>query len=329
MKICIDCAGAESGLCAPVDGIIRALNEFSDIEIIACGDEKLLSAALSGKQYDSKRLSVFHAPDIISMHDPPAKAVREKPRASMSVAFDAVKNGDADIIISSGSTGALLSGAVIKLGRIKGVLRPAMAPVVPTATGQAILIDCGANSDCKPEYLLQFAQMAAIYVHEVFHVVNPIVGLVNIGTEEAKGNELAREAYKLLKASDLNFIGNVERDLLSGQCDVLVTDGFTGNVILKHSESIAKMLFSMIKDAMTANLMKKLAAAVLKPSLSALKDRFNADEYGGALFLGVKAGVIKVHGNSTANNFYAAIKQARLFIAGNVVVRIESALTKE
>lgn len=243
---------------------------------------------------------------------------------------NAVKEGEADACISAGNTGALMTAGLFVVGRIEGIERPALAPTLPTIEGNGFLmLDVGANADAKPEQLLQYAIMGSIYANKVRGIEKPRVGLLNVGTEEKKGNELTKAAYQLLKGSDLHFIGNVEaRDLLDGIADVIVTDGFTGNVALKTIEGTALSVFKMLKSALTSNLQSKLAAAVLKPKLKVIKGKLDYSEYGGAGLFGLKAPVIKAHGSSDPNAVYNAIRQAREMVSNDVTGTIRHSVEK-
>lgn len=246
----------------------------------------------------------------------------------MVLAAQLVADGKADACISAGNTGALMAAGLFVVGRIEGIERPALAPTLPTIGGEGfLLLDVGANVDAKPEHLTQYALMGAIYAEKVRGVKNPRVGLLNIGTEEKKGSELTKGTFTNLQQADINFIGNVEaRDLLNGVADVVVTDGFTGNMVLKTIEGTAMSLFKMLKTAMTSNLKSKLAAAVLKPDLKELKGKMDYSEYGGAALFGLKAPVIKAHGSSDRNALYSAVKQTRIMVEHEVAEKVKAAL---
>jgi glycerol-3-phosphate acyltransferase PlsX len=256
------------------------------------------------------------------------RAVRRKKNASMVLAAQAVADGLADACISAGNTGALMSAGLFVIGRIEGIERPALTPTLPTIGGEGfLLLDVGANADAKPEHLQQYAIMGSIYAEKVRGITNPRVGLLNIGTEEKKGNDLTKQAFSLLKTTNLNFIGNVEaRDLLDGAADVVITDGFTGNMVLKTIEGTALSVFKMVKTALTSSLKNKLAAAVLKPELTGLKNKMDYSEYGGAGLFGIKAPVIKAHGSSDAKALFSAIRQARIMAEKNVTELIKNSI---
>lgn len=322
MKIAIDAMGGDHAPKEAVLGAMKAVQAFSDIEILLVGNEVEINNYLT----NSDRISLLHTEEKILGTDEPVRSVRRKKTASMVLAAQQVADGAADACISAGNTGALMASGLFVVGRIEGIERPALAPTLPTTSGKGfVLLDVGANSDAKPEHLLQFAIMGSVYVQKVRGIAAPRVGLLNIGTEEKKGNELTKLAFDLLKEADIHFIGNVEaRDLLIGAADVVVTDGFTGNMVLKSIEGTAMSIFSMLKTALTSNLKSKLAAAVLKPELKGIKNQMDYSEYGGAGLFGLKAPVIKAHGSSDANAFFNAIRQTREMVQHDVVKTISS-----
>lgn len=326
MKIAIDAMGGDNAPKAIVEGAMKAVTLFSDIEITLYGKEPLIKEYLTNQE----RISIVHTDTVIEATDEPVRAVRRKKDASMVLMANAVKEGEADACISAGNTGALMTAGLFVVGRIEGIERPALAPTLPTIEGNGFLmLDVGANADAKPEQLLQYAMMGSIYANKVRGIEKPRVGLLNVGTEEKKGNELTKAAYQLLKGSDLHFIGNVEaRDLLDGIADVVVTDGFTGNVALKTIEGTALSVFKMLKSALTSNFQSKLAAAVLKPKLKVIKGKLDYSEYGGAGLFGLKAPVIKAHGSSDPNAVYNAIRQAREMVSNDVTGTIRHSVEK-
>ncbi|MEK3808968.1 phosphate acyltransferase PlsX [Bacillus sp. FSL H8-0547] len=326
MKIAIDAMGGDNAPKAIVEGAMKAVSLFSDINITLYGKEPLIKEYLTNHE----RISIVHTDTVIEATDEPVRAVRRKKDASMVLMANAVKEGEADACISAGNTGALMTAGLFVVGRIEGIERPALAPTLPTIEGNGFLmLDVGANADAKPEQLLQYAIMGSIYANKVRGIEKPRVGLLNVGTEEKKGNELTKAAYQLLKGSDLHFIGNVEaRDLLDGIADVIVTDGFTGNVALKTIEGTALSVFKMLKSALTSNLQSKLAAAVLKPKLKVIKGKLDYSEYGGAGLFGLKAPVIKAHGSSDPNAVYNAIRQAREMVSNDVTGTIRHSVEK-
>ncbi|RFU68823.1 phosphate acyltransferase PlsX [Bacillus sp. V59.32b] len=320
MKIAIDAMGGDNAPKEVVLGALKAVREFPDIEILLVGNETDINKHLT----NGERISVLHTEEKILATDEPVRAVRRKKTASMVLAAQQVVDGAADACISAGNTGALMASGLFVIGRIEGIERPALAPTLPTIDGKGfVLLDVGANADAKPEHLLQFAIMGSIYAQKVRGIANPRVGLLNIGTEEKKGNELTKLAFDLLKEGDINFVGNVEaRDLLEGPADVVVTDGFTGNMVLKTIEGTAMSVFSMLKTALMSNMKSKLAAGMLKPELRGIKNQMDYSEYGGAGLFGLKAPVIKAHGSSDANAFFNAIRQTREMVQHDVIKNI-------
>lgn len=325
MKIAIDAMGGDNAPEEIVHGAMKAALDFNDIEITLVGNEDEIRKYLTS---NDDRIQVLHTNEMILGTDEPVRAVRRKKQASMVLAAQLVADGKADACISAGNTGALMAAGLFVVGRIEGIERPALAPTLPTIGGEGfLLLDVGANVDAKPEHLTQYALMGAIYAEKVRGVKNPRVGLLNIGTEEKKGSELTKDTFTKLQQADINFIGNVEaRDLLNGVADVVVTDGFTGNMVLKTIEGTAMSLFKMLKTAMTSNLKSKLAAAVLKPDLKELKGKMDYSEYGGAALFGLKAPVIKAHGSSDRNALYSAVKQTRIMVEHEVAEKVKAAL---
>lgn len=327
MKIAIDAMGGDNAPKEIIEGVKQALGAFSDVEILLYGQQEKIVAYIKPQD----RLTIIHCAEVIEAEDDPVRSVRRKKDASMVRMAEAVKEGKADAAVSAGNTGALMSAGLFIVGRIDGVDRPALAPTLPTMDGKGFLmLDLGANADAKPEHLVQYAIMGSIYAEKVRGVQNPTVGLLNIGTEEKKGNELTKAAFPLLKEAPVNFIGNVEsRDLLNGAADVVVTDGFTGNMVLKTIEGTAMNVFAMIKDVFMASTKTKLAAMLVKNDLSALKGMLDYSEYGGAGLFGLKAPVIKAHGSSNGTAFYNAIRQARTMVEHDVAGKIYSTLKEE
>ncbi|MGI6161999.1 MAG: phosphate acyltransferase PlsX [Christensenellales bacterium] len=326
-RIAVDVMGGDNAPLEIVKGCIMALREHEDIALILCGDNDAVSKIIKEQGYSGDRIEIRHAPDVLSMNDA-AEAIRSRPDSSLAVAFSAVSSGDAGAIITAGSTGGAMSGAILKLRRIKGIHRPALAPVLPTMKSPVMLIDCGANADCKPQYLPQFAIMGSAYMNKVMGVKEPRVALLNIGTEEGKGNELMREAYGLIKQAPVNFVGNIEgRDIPSGDYDVVVADGFSGNVALKMYEGAALAVTKMLKQELIGSFRTKIGALIVKPALARFKKQMDYSEHGGALLLGVDGGVIKSHGSSGAKAILKSVEQARGFIAGGVVETIKAAIS--
>lgn len=316
MKLAVDGMGGDNAPQAIVEGVLMALEDFPKIEIQLYGDEQKMAPYL--KQHN--RLEVIHCTEVVEAEDDPARAVRRKKDSSMARMLEAVAEGRAEACLSAGNTGALMAGGLFKVGRIDGVARPALATTLPTMNGDGFLmLDLGANADAKPENLLQYAIMGDIYVKQVRGQKAPRVGLLNIGTEDKKGNELTKAAFTLLKEADFNFEGNVEaRELLNGVADVVVTDGFTGNMVLKTIEGTAGTLFKMLKETFFATTKTKIAALLVKNDLKQLKDKMDYTEYGGAALFGLKSPVIKAHGSSNPRAIYSAIRQATIMVEHQV-----------
>jgi len=327
MKIAVDAFGGDNAPVEVVKGAVMAVNKF-DCDVVLVGNENKISSLLENEEYPKDRISIKHASEVVENDDKATLSVRKKKDSSMIVALNLVKDGEADAVVSAGNTGAYLTAAFMVLGRIPGIKRPALAPCMPNKNGMSVIIDSGANVDCKPEYLVQFAHMGSIYCENVLGVKSPKVGLVNIGVEEKKGNALVKETYALLKEEkDINFIGNVEaREVPGGPADVLVCDGFSGNIVIKLIEGVAITLFDMLKEAFYKNPLTKVAAMILKPGLKTIKKSMDASEYGGAPLLGVDGPVIKAHGNSNAKAIHNAIKSAMLFAETNVNEKIREFL---
>ena len=322
MKIAIDGMGGDNAPAAVIEGIIQALEEYKDIEMYITGPEKEINEELSKYNYEKDKINVIDATEVISTNEHPFMAVRKKKDSSLVKAMNLVKDGTCDAVISGGSTGAFLAGCTFIVGRMKGVERPALAPIMPGRNGSFMIVDVGANVDCKPSYLVQFAKMGKVYYEKVFNVKNPTVGLINIGAEEEKGNELTKSTYQLLKEhNELNFIGNVEpRDISTGDTNILVSDGFVGNTALKMYEGTASTLLKVMKDEiMKSSIISKAGVLLLKPVLKKIMKRFDYKEYGGAPFLGVDGICIKAHGSSDARAFKNAIRQTDIFYKNDVL----------
>ena len=319
-RVIMDAFGGDNAPAAVVEGAVKALSRFDDVSIILCGREDAIREELKKHQYDAARMSVLHAADVIDCHDSPTLAIKRKKDSSLVKALEAVAAGEADAIVSAGSTGALLTGATLIVRRIKGVKRPALASLLPTRTGGwLMLIDCGANADCKPQYLQQFAVMASAYMQGVMGIKSPRVGLLNNGAEAEKGNELTKAVYPLLEEAPVNFVGNCEaREILSGDYDVLVCDGFSGNVVLKYTEGLSATILAMLKDELMADTKSKIGALLAKPAFRRMKKKMDYTEVGGAPLLGINGCVIKAHGSSDAKAFSSAVMQARQFLAADI-----------
>ena len=327
MRIILDGMGGDNAPAAVVEGAIIASKEIEH-EIVIIGQEELIQNELNKYRYNPKKISVVNAREVITNEEAPVRAVRSKKDSSIVRGINMVKNGEGDIFISAGSTGALLSGGLFILGRIQGIDRPALASVYPIVGGTpSLLVDAGANAECKPNNLLEFGIMGNIYMEKVIGRENPKVGLVNIGTEAAKGNTLTKAAYELLEQSDMNFIGNVEaREVPKGVCDVIVCDGFTGNVVLKLTEGLAWNILQVIKKKFTDGVKAKLGAALLIDKLSELKTEFDYSEYGGAPILGVKGPIVKMHGSSSANAVKNTILKGIPYVEEKVVETIQNSV---
>lgn len=315
MRIAVDAFGGDNAPDEIVKGCIQAVSNI-DCEIILVGDETTLKNKLVQAGFTGEKITVRHASEVIDGEDSPVDAVRHKRDSSMVVALELCKNGEADAVVSAGNTGAYFAGAFRVLGRIKGIRRPALTAFMPTVNNtKNVMLDVGANADCKPEILEQFAQMGSLYAEKILGIQNPKVYLVNIGTEEHKGNELSQKAHALLKENkSINFCGNIEsRELTAGFADVIVCDGFTGNIIIKAVEGTASALFGLIKNSFMKTAATKLSAAIMKPHLKALKSMMDYSEYGGVPLLGIDGVVIKAHGSSDAKAFENAVRSAVVF----------------
>ena len=324
MRIGIDGMGGDNAPVEVIKGIVEAA-ELIDDQIFIYGDQEIIEQELGKYKYDSQQISVVHAADVITNHDTPVRAVRTKLESSMVKGINGVKNGDTDIFISAGNTGALMAGGLFILGRIPGIDRPALAMVFPPIVSgkPMLLLDAGANSECKPGNLLEFGIMGSIYMNRVLGVKDPEVGLVNIGAEESKGTTVIKAAHELLSKSKLNFIGNVEaRDIPEGPCDVIVCDGFVGNVILKLTEGVALSLLKIVKGKFTEGARAKVGAALLAGKFREMKTMLDYSEYGGAPILGVKGPLVKMHGSSNANAVKNTILKARPYVENRVVKTI-------
>lgn len=319
--IAIDAMGGENAPKAIVDAVLKAKPKLKDTKFVLFGDEEKINKLIPPEQKD--RIDVIATSEIIVDSDEPVKAIRRKKNSSMVVAANYVKSGKADALFSLGNTGALLACGIFIIGRIKGVERPALMPTLPSAKSEDgfNIIDVGANAQSKPEYLVQWAQMANFYAQKIRNIKNPTVALLNNGAEDDKGDPLHQEAYKLLKATNLNFIGNVEgNDLMEGKADVIVTDGFTGNATLKAIEGTASVILRLLKESLLNNgLRPKVGALLAKPGLTALKKRFDTARYGGAVLLGVNAPVVKTHGRSNIRPIYYTLLQIDKMLSQDLV----------
>lgn len=323
MKIILDGMGGDNAPSEIVKGAVEA-SMLIDENIIIVGDEVKINSELAKYKYDGNQISIKNATEIIENTDSPVKAIRTKKDSSMVIGMEMLKNGEGDLFISAGNSGALLAGSLFIIGRVQGIDRPALAMVYPIMGAKpSLLLDAGANAECKPENILEFATMGSIYMEKVLGRENPSIGLVNVGAEETKGTTVCKAAYELLSKSKLNFQGNVEaRDIPFAASDVLVCDGFVGNVILKLTEGMALSLLTQVKKKFTEGLKAKMGAALLYDKMKVLKNEFDYSEYGGAPILGVKKPIVKMHGSSNANAVKNTIIKGIFFAEKNVVQTI-------
>ena len=321
-RIAVDAMGGDYAPAEIVKGAVLASQELAT-EIVLVGKPQLLSHELE-KYKEHGKLPIVPASEVIGNNESPAQAVKSKKDASINVAVSLVKQGKADGIVSAGNTGALMAAALFKLGRQPGVERPAIATEFPLPGGKVLLLDMGANVDCKPQHLQQFAVMGSLYAKHVLHIENPRVGLLNIGEEKEKGNELTREAWNLIKQTPVNFIGNVEsKEILQGRADVIVCDGFVGNLILQFAESLVSSVFQLLKTELSKGVMNKIGLAFLLPALFKLRSKITYDDYGGAPLLGVNGVVFKAHGRAKAKAIKNAIRETAEAVKGNMAAKIE------
>ena len=332
MNILVDAMGGDNAPDEVIKGAVKAINQIK-AEVTLIGNEEIINSRvkeLFGKDKlteISDRLKIKHATETIEMEDKPTVAIKQKKDSSMVVGFKMLKNGEGDVFISAGNSGALLTGATLLVGRIKGIDRPALAGILPAYKSRLLLIDSGANTNCKPINLLQFAQMSSIYLRNTFGIEKPRIGLLNIGTEETKGNELTKESYNLLKEKseelNINFIGNIEgRDCFSGDVDAIVTDGFTGNIFLKAVEGLGKLVKRTLTESLKKNILSIIGSIPALPAIKRFSKTMDYKEYGGALFLGVKKPVVKAHGSSDEKLFEFTIKQAEQFVKNKAVEKM-------
>lgn len=327
MKVVVDAFGGDNAPLEVVEGTILALKENKDLTVVLCGDENKIKEILKGR---GERIEIVHASEVITNDDIPTVAIRQKKDSSLVKAFDLLKEDENIIgLVSAGSTGAILSGAIMKIGRIKGISRPALAPILPTKKGtDVIIIDSGANVDCKSVNLLHFAIMGSAYYSIVENVENPRVALLNNGSEEHKGNELVKETYPLMKKLPINFVGNCEgKEVMGGDVDVIVTDGFAGNVLLKGVEGTASAILSVLKKEIKSRPMSMVGALFMKKTFKALKTKLDANKHGGAPFLGCKKLVVKNHGSCGRENICASIMQVIKLHENNLIEKIENKLS--
>lgn len=329
VKVALDGMGGDNAPLEIVKGAVEAVNESNKLKVYITGTEELINAELSKYTYDKERIEVVPTTEVIAMAEPPVMAIRKKKDSSLVKAMNLVKEGICDGLVSAGSTGATLVGGQLIVGRIKGVDRAPLAPLIPTVNGTSLLIDCGANVDARSNHLLQFAKMGSVYMESIMGVKNPKVGIVNIGAEEEKGNALVKETFPLLKnCPDINFIGSVEaRDIPYGMADVVVCEAFTGNVILKMYEGVGGALISKVKESMMSSLKTKIGALLIKKSLKETLKAFQTEEYGGAPMLGLNGLVVKTHGSSKSKEIKNSILQCISFKEQNINKKIKDKIS--
>ena len=331
VNVAVDAMGGDNAPVEIVKGAIEAVKESKSVKVFLVGQEDVIKAELAKYTYDEDQIEVVHASEVIETGEPPVMAIRKKKDSSIVKAMYMVKDGTCDAFVSAGSTGAVLVGGQVIVGRIKGVERPPLAPLMPTAKGPVLLIDCGANVDARASHLVQFAKMGSIYMEYVMGVKNPRIGLVNIGAEEEKGNALVKETYPLLKeCEDINFVGNVEaRDIPAGAVDVAVCEAFVGNVILKTYEGVGATLIKQVKAGMMTSLRSKVGALLVKPALKKTLKKFDVKEYGGAPMLGLKGLVVKTHGSSESVEIKNSILQCIAFKEQEISEKIKEKIAVE
>ena len=331
VKVALDAMGGDNAPEQIVKGAIDAIKESSDIKVYLVGKEALVNNELSKYNYNAEQIEVVDATEVIEMAEPPVMAIRKKKDSSIVKALHLVKEGTCDAFVSAGSSGAVLVGGQLVIGRIKGVERPPLAPLIPTETGVSLLIDCGANVDARPSHLVQFAKMGTVYMESVMGINNPKVAIVNIGAEEEKGNALVKETFPLLKNTpEINFIGSIEaRDIPKGYADVIVCEAFVGNVILKLYEGVGGTLIKKVKEGMMTSLRSKIGALLVKPALKTCLKSFDLEEHGGAPLLGLKGLVVKTHGSSKAVEIKNTILQCKTFKEQNINEKIKNIIVKQ
>lgn len=331
VRVVLDAMGGDNAPGEIIRGAVEAINEREDIQVVLTGLEEVISKELEKYTYRKEQIEIIHASEVIETAEPPVMAIRKKKDSSIVVGMNMVKKGEADAFVSAGSSGAILVGGQVIVGRIKGIERPPLAPLIPTEKGAAVLIDCGANVDARPSHLVQFAKMGSIYMEHVMGIRNPKVAIVNIGAEEEKGNALVKETFPLLKeCEDINFIGSIEaRDIPHGDADVIVCEAFTGNVILKLYEGVASTLMSTVKQGMMSNLRSKIGALLVKPALKSTLKRFDTSQHGGAPLLGLNGLVVKTHGSSKAGEIKNTILQCAIFKEQQINEKIRSYIVEK
>ena len=331
IQVAVDAMGGDHAPDEIVAGAVMAVNARQDIRVFLVGKQDAVTAALSGHTYNREQIGVIHASEVIETEEPPVNAIRKKKDSSIVVGMNLVRRGEADAFVSAGSSGAILVGGQVLVGRLKGVERPPLAPLIPTETGVSLLIDCGANVDARPSHLVQFARMGSIYMEHVMDIRRPRVAIVNIGAEEEKGNALVKETFPLLKeCKDINFTGSIEaREIPHGGADVVVSEAFVGNVILKLYEGVGATLISKVKQGMMTDLRSKIGALLVKPALKETLKSFDASRYGGAPLLGLNGLVGKTHGNSKRSEGCNSIIQCVTFKEQEINEKIKKSLFPE
>lgn len=325
VRVAVDAMGGDNAPLEIVKGAVEAVNESTEVKVYLVGKEDAVNEELAKYSFPKDRIEVVNATEVIETAEPPVMAIRKKKDSSIVVAMNMIKNGECDAFVGAGSTGATLVGGQVIIGRIKGVERPPLAPMIPTVKGDTLLLDCGANVDARSSHLVQFAKMGTIYMRDVIGIENPTVGILNIGAEEDKGNALVKETFPLLKnCPDINFVGSVEaRDVPLGVVDIVVCEAFAGNVLLKTYEGVGGALMSEMKKAMLSNFVSKIGALLVKPAMKKGLKRFTLSDHGGAPLLGCKGLVIKTHGSSTSTEVKNSILQCIIFTKQNIADKIQ------
>lgn len=331
VKVAVDAMGGDNAPVEIIKGAVEAVSQKDNIHVVLVGKQEVIEAELKNYQYRTDRITVKDAREVIETGEPPVQAIRSKKDSSLVVALNLVKQKEADAFVSAGSSGAILVGGQLIVGRIKGVERPPLAPLIPTLKGVSLLIDCGANVDARPSHLVQFAKMGSVYMENVMGVNRPKVAIVNIGVEEEKGNQLVKETYPLLKnCPDINFVGSIEaRDIPNGDVDVIVCEAFVGNVILKLYEGVGAALISKVKSGMMSSLRSKIGAWLVKPALKTTLKSFDASAYGGAPLIGLNGLVVKTHGSSKAIEVCNSILQCEKFKEQQINEKIREVISKQ
>lgn len=327
MKIIVDAMGGDNAPLEILKGCALAHKEYNDLQFVFTGNEEVIKEVISENELELGEYEIIHTDLVVSMEDEPTCVIKDKKESSLGKAFTLLRQGYGDAVVSAGSTGAVLVGATMTVGRIRGIKRPALATVIPGDTSPAMLLDCGANVECRSEMLVQFAMMGSIYMNKIQGVEEPRVMLANVGTEDTKGGPLQKETFELLKNAPLNFCGNIEgRDFLAGIADVIVADGFSGNLILKTCEGVAGMMYGNLKQVFGKNIISKIAAAMVMSGLKVFKKKMDYTEYGGAPLMGIAKPVIKAHGSSNAVAFKNALRQAMEYHNNNVIETIQTSI---